>query len=128
MQVVDTQIVHPNQFSFFLNSHAGIQGTSRCAKYLFLLDQNRFGADELQASPLLHMAYPCYNCYLDILLAAWLTAITADLQAFTYNQTYTFARCTRSVSICPPAYCTLRSCQVLTAMLFLSSNECCAFR
>ena len=53
VQVVDTQIVHPSQFSFFLNSHAGIQGTSRCAHYSVLLDQNRFGADELQASPLL---------------------------------------------------------------------------
>ena len=69
MQVVDTQIVHPTQFSFFLNSHAGIQGTSRPAKYAVLLDQNRFGADELQASPLLHLAHPCYNCY-DILLTA----------------------------------------------------------
>ena len=41
MQVVDRQIINPGHFSFYLNSHAGIQGTSRCAHYTVLVDQNK---------------------------------------------------------------------------------------
>ncbi|GAY33520.1 hypothetical protein CUMW_275360 [Citrus unshiu] len=70
--VVDTQICHPKEFDFYLNSHAGIQGTSRPTHYHVLYDENRFTAD--------------------------------DLQMLTNNLCYTYARCTRSVSIVPPAY------------------------
>ncbi|CAN0916560.1 Protein argonaute 5 [Linum grandiflorum] len=70
--VVDTQICHPTQFDFYLNSHAGIQGTSRPAHYHVLFDENNFTAD--------------------------------NLQVITNNLCYTYARCTRSVSIVPPAY------------------------
>ncbi|CAN8270652.1 unnamed protein product [Cochlearia groenlandica] len=70
--VVDTKICHPNEFDFYLNSHAGIQGTSRPAHYHVLLDENKFTADELQT--------------------------------LTNSLCYTFARCTKSVSIVPPAY------------------------
>ncbi|ONI00990.1 hypothetical protein PRUPE_6G115400 [Prunus persica] len=70
--VVDTKICHPTEFDFFLNSHAGIQGTSRPAHYHVLFDENRFTADQLQS--------------------------------LTNNLCYTYARCTRSVSIVPPAY------------------------
>ncbi|KAH9700143.1 protein argonaute 5 [Citrus sinensis] len=70
--VVDTQICHPTEFDFYLNSHAGIQGTSRPTHYHVLYDENRFTAD--------------------------------DLQMLTNNLCYTYARCTRSVSIVPPAY------------------------
>ncbi|KAK1586285.1 hypothetical protein Q3G72_000822 [Acer saccharum] len=70
--VVDTKICHPTEFDFYLNSHAGIQGTSRPTHYHVLFDENRFTADELQM--------------------------------LTNNLCYTYARCTRSVSIVPPAY------------------------
>ncbi|KAH9660317.1 protein argonaute 5 [Citrus sinensis] len=70
--VVDTEICHPTEFDFYLNSHAGIQGTSRPTRYHVLYDENRFTAD--------------------------------GLQVLTNNLCYTYARCTRSVSIVPPAY------------------------
>ncbi|KAJ1397794.1 Ribonuclease H-like superfamily [Sesbania bispinosa] len=70
--VVDTSICHPREFDFYLNSHAGIQGTSRPTHYHVLYDENKFTADELQI--------------------------------LTNNLCYTYARCTRSVSIVPPAY------------------------
>lgn len=46
--VVDTDIVHPGQFSFFLNSHKALQGTNRPALYHVLYDEIKFTADELQ--------------------------------------------------------------------------------
>ncbi|BFG28423.1 hypothetical protein CerSpe_146970 [Prunus speciosa] len=70
--VVDTKICHPTEFDFFLNSHAGVQGTSRPVHYHVLLDENKFSADQLQS--------------------------------LTNNLCYTYARCTRSVSIVPPVY------------------------
>ncbi|KAJ0083545.1 hypothetical protein Patl1_30531 [Pistacia atlantica] len=70
--VVDTKICHPTEFDFYLNSHAGIQGTSRPTHYHVLYDENCFNAD--------------------------------DLQMLTNKLCYTYARCTRSVSIVPPAY------------------------
>ncbi|XP_048136222.1 protein argonaute 5 isoform X1 [Rhodamnia argentea] len=70
--VVDTHICHPTEFDFYLNSHAGIQGTSRPSHYHVLLDEYNFTADALQV--------------------------------LTNNLCYTYARCTRSVSIVPPAY------------------------
>lgn len=70
--VVDTQVCHPREFDFYLNSHAGIKGTSRPTHYHVLFDENNFKADELQT--------------------------------LTNNLCYTYARCTRSVSIVPPAY------------------------
>ncbi|XP_031476347.1 protein argonaute 10-like [Nymphaea colorata] len=70
--VVDTKICHPNEFDFYLCSHAGIQGTSRPAHYHVLWDENNFTAD--------------------------------GMQTLTNNLCYTYARCTRSVSVVPPAY------------------------
>ncbi|KND03587.1 uncharacterized protein SPPG_01063 [Spizellomyces punctatus DAOM BR117] len=46
--VVDTGIVHPYEFDFYLTSHAGLQGTSKPAHYHVLYDENRFTADDLQ--------------------------------------------------------------------------------
>ena len=56
--MVDTDICHPHEHDFFLVSHAGIQGTSRPAHYHVLLDENEYGADELQ-----RMAYALCHVY-----------------------------------------------------------------
>ncbi|KAJ3042407.1 eukaryotic translation initiation factor 2C, 2 [Rhizophlyctis rosea] len=46
--VVDTGVVHPTQFDFYLNAHAGLQGTSRPTHYRVLYDDFHFTADDLQ--------------------------------------------------------------------------------
>ncbi|OBZ91340.1 Protein argonaute 1 [Choanephora cucurbitarum] len=46
--VVDTDIVHPFEFDFYLQSHAGLQGTSRPTHYHVLYDENKFTSDSLQ--------------------------------------------------------------------------------
>jgi len=47
--VVDTEIVNPVEFDFYLQSHAGLLGTSRPAHYNVLHDENGFQPDGLQA-------------------------------------------------------------------------------
>ncbi|KAL9555283.1 hypothetical protein MBANPS3_002436 [Mucor bainieri] len=47
--VVDTQIVHPFEFDFYLQAHAAIKGTARTAHYHVLFDENNFNANTLQA-------------------------------------------------------------------------------
>ena len=40
--VVDSDVVNPVEFDFYLLSHGGILGTSRPAHYNVLIDENRF--------------------------------------------------------------------------------------
>ncbi|KAI0081731.1 argonaute-like protein [Panus rudis PR-1116 ss-1] len=47
--VVDRDITHPLEMDFYLQSHAGLLGTSRPAHYNVLYDENKFTADALQA-------------------------------------------------------------------------------
>ncbi|PVU88910.1 hypothetical protein BB561_005642 [Smittium simulii] len=47
--VVDTTIVSPAVYDFYLQSHSGIQGTSKSTHYIVLKDQNGFTPDELQS-------------------------------------------------------------------------------
>jgi eukaryotic translation initiation factor 2C len=46
--VIDTTIVHPRQFDFYLNSHAGGLGTNICSYYHVLYNEIEFTSDELQ--------------------------------------------------------------------------------
>ena len=45
---MDSDICHPTEFDFYLNSHAGVQGTNKPAHYHVMLDENNMGAHELQ--------------------------------------------------------------------------------
>ncbi len=62
---MDKAIVHPVEFGFFLNSHAGIQGTSRPTHYHVLVDQAAYTADQLQK----------FTCARPTLLICWLKAV-----------------------------------------------------
>lgn len=46
--LVETDVTHPTEFDFYLQSHAGLQGTSRPTHYHVLYDENKFTPDSLQ--------------------------------------------------------------------------------
>ncbi|CDP17623.1 unnamed protein product [Coffea canephora] len=70
--VVDTKIIHPFEFDFYLCSHYGSLGTSKPTHYNVLWDENAFETDKLQK--------------------------------LIYHLCFTFARCTKPVSLVPPVY------------------------
>ncbi|XP_071921954.1 protein argonaute 2-like [Coffea arabica] len=70
--VVDTTIVHPFEFDFYLCSHYGTLGTSKPTHYYVLWDENAFTSDRLHQ--------------------------------LIYNMCFTYARCTKPVSLVPPVY------------------------
>ncbi|KAJ6676320.1 TRANSLATION INITIATION FACTOR 2C putative-RELATED [Salix viminalis] len=70
--VVDTTIVHPFEYDFYLCSHYGSLGTSKPTHYYVLWDEHGLSSD--------------------------------DLQKLIYNMCFTFARCTKPVSLVPPVY------------------------
>ncbi|CAF3441824.1 unnamed protein product [Rotaria sp. Silwood1] len=57
--VIDTNIISPNGFDFYLNSHAAIQGTSKPVLYQVLYDEIGFTSDDIQ-----QLTY--YLCHTDV--------------------------------------------------------------
>ena len=47
--ILDHSVTHQLEFNFYLNSHFALQGTSKCALYHVLWDENDFKSDSLQA-------------------------------------------------------------------------------
>ncbi|RKP24709.1 Piwi domain-containing protein [Syncephalis pseudoplumigaleata] len=70
--VVDRVISSPGLYDFFLQAHAGIQGTCNPVHYVVLYDENKMSPD--------------------------------TVQEMTNRMSYTFSRCSRSVSLVPAVY------------------------
>lgn len=82
--VVDRGVTSMWNWDFFLQAHTCLQGTARPAHYYVILDEI-FGKGRL-AKP-----HPFPNA-------------ADSLEDLTHNMCYLFARATKAVSICPPAY------------------------
>jgi len=56
--VIEETITHPTEYDFFLQTQAGLQGTSRPTHYHVIHDDNKISSDELQGLTfnLAHMA------------------------------------------------------------------------
>ncbi|KFM73228.1 Protein argonaute-2, partial [Stegodyphus mimosarum] len=76
---VDRDITHPYLFDFYLNSHEGIQGTSKPAHYTVLYDTNNFTADDLQTLAY-HLCYMYVRCNRSVSIPA--PVRYADLAAY----------------------------------------------
>jgi len=59
--VLDTGVVSPHCFDFFLYGHSGIQGTSVPCHYTVLHDENKMSADDLQRLTY-HLGYTFQRC------------------------------------------------------------------
>ncbi|KAG2788143.1 Protein argonaute [Phytophthora cactorum] len=59
--VLDTGVVSPHRFDFFLHGHSGIQGTSVPCHYTVLHDENKMTADEVQRLTY-HLGYTFARC------------------------------------------------------------------
>lgn len=79
--VVDRGVTEARNWNFFLQAHAGLQGTARPAHYFVVLDEI-FAKRPTPPGQ---------------------TAADA-LEQLTHNMCYLFGRATKAVSICPPAY------------------------
>ncbi|KAL9541442.1 hypothetical protein MBANPS3_009125 [Mucor bainieri] len=76
--VVDTNIVHPFEFDFYLQSHTAIKGTARSAKYIVIHDDNKFTADALQELTYrLCYVYGRSSCAVSVVPAAYYADIVA---------------------------------------------------
>lgn len=67
--VVDVGITSTTDFDFYLNSHAGIQGTNKPAKYHVLADENKFPADAIYKLTF-HLCHVYARCTRSVSVAA----------------------------------------------------------
>ncbi|CAK9184421.1 unnamed protein product [Ilex paraguariensis] len=77
--VVDTTIVHPFEFDFYLCSHYGTIGTSKTTHYRVLWDENNFTSDELQEL-IYHLCFTSARCTKPVSIVP--PVYYADLVAF----------------------------------------------
>lgn len=80
--VVDRGVTKARNWDFFLQSHKGVQGTTRPAYYYVVLDEI-FAKRKIP---------PQFQHVADV------------LKDLTLSMCYQFSRATKSVSVCPPAY------------------------
>ncbi len=59
--VVDTEVVHPNDFDFWICSHLAVQGTSRPTHYYVLKNDCDLNSDQLQLLTY-NLCYLYYRC------------------------------------------------------------------
>ncbi|KAG2527411.1 hypothetical protein JM18_003139 [Phytophthora kernoviae] len=59
--VIDTGVVNPHRFDFFLYGHSGIQGTTVPAHYTVLHDENQMSAEDVQRLTY-HLGYTFSRC------------------------------------------------------------------
>jgi eukaryotic translation initiation factor 2C len=88
--VVDSDVVDPVEFDFYLLSHGGMHGTSRPTHYNVLIDENNF---------------TCVAFSRRIFVGADNARRADDLQSVTYALCHVDARATRSVAIPAPLGC-----------------------
>ncbi|KAK2871788.1 hypothetical protein FQN49_002828 [Arthroderma sp. PD_2] len=79
--VVDRGVTETRNWDFFLQAHTALQGTARPAHYYIVVDEIFCRRQ--------NPAYP---------------TVADELEDLTHNMCYLFARATKAVSICPPAY------------------------
>ncbi|KAE9464426.1 hypothetical protein C3L33_03652, partial [Rhododendron williamsianum] len=77
--VVDTKIVHPFRFDFYLCSQHGAIGTSKAAHYTVLWDEHNFTSDQIQKL-VYHLCFTSARCTKPVSLVP--PVFYADLVAF----------------------------------------------
>lgn len=77
--VVDTQITHPSEFNFVLQSHSGLKGMSRPTVYHVIHDESKISSDEIQQISF-NLCFLCERATRSIAVAA--PAYRAHVAAF----------------------------------------------